>query len=1066
MEISRSKCEILLLIAVALFFYRGMSPLMDGSSILINTGKAESKIKAVFVPEKDSFNLSLRGRLNISRNTSVASARKKWTSNSTSPADLRSPRDLISKQLVDFNGSPVDFVIAIKYVYQATLLMVRTINLYHSPRFIWFIATEAMSCSVLTKFSTNVKCIVETEVFHGQWSVPALAKKISVKNRAGWFFLQQLNFQVALSIKELSDHYIVWDADTIPTSKQLHFFDYVSRKTIYYLNDENIKAPEAMAYHNSYELLTGLRIDHPRSRNYVSHFMCFSKEYAKAIIHHIAAWRGVAIDQWMVAVTQTIDDPFLGRAGRENGFADYDLYGSWVSTFHGNRIILKTEWWKTRHQRIDKSSQYKIGDCVPKEAVYRSWVDKYDTVTLELHKGDASCKEMPYQHALSNYPNDEPKWLSEDTFQRNAESVTLYPRNRDTEINNVFLSRKAHSPACAIQWRERGGLFRTGVQLHGPLARGGADDPAWVKAVTVNKNTNGAWYRKPSMSNTALYVVFGGSEGYAINLRVAFGAMIKSARHPSFGDFDGPIVVVSTHANEIMSYLADKDTQEWVGCLSYETTKRALENLPTEYGSKVENPCAVSFMQYTKSWIATAQDYRRMKMAVHEVIDIENSRRAKSKPEFSLPAIEHILYVDVDMTIASSIANHLEFTSETYTGQDYTLFEQPIDNKHKDGWYHGGLWHTHINFGRNFSRFWLRQYDIRNVLAKSRRELDQWPLNEAIDIYSNGKYFPLKKEVKADSAIDVNILSFSSPKNTYPLVPGEHPEIDKKGVFLHWSGINVPNYARHMKPAYERIRKKLGAPPFMPKGVGGKSFNGWKKEKLNFHIEPLELLSMENVHSNLRDANGDHILVILERPEKNKMEKLFFSILRHLQPLYIVVLVDAKDDCTTVVDAAYRADEQLCELSIDETPLEPSRSYGYGGRNAASVASRAVLCENDWTKNKCTFDVLKAASHPYDKLSKSVLFWDSNFVPLGDIKDLLFKNGKTAFVTSHSAIGDNPCRRHAPWLLLEPGSAFATPCKPGNWRPAFEASNGCKSNGGMTGSENQVKGEGHYWKKV
>ena len=36
-------------------------------------------------------------------------------------------------------------------------------------------------------------------------------------------------------------------------------------------------------------------------------------------------------------------------------------------------------------------------------------------------------------------------------------------------------------------------------------------------------------------------------------------------------------------------------------------------------------------MQYTESWIPTAQDYRRMKMAVHEIFDIENSRRASGK---------------------------------------------------------------------------------------------------------------------------------------------------------------------------------------------------------------------------------------------------------------------------------------------------------------------------------------------------------------------------------------------------------------------------------------------------
>ena len=265
------------------------------------------------------------------------------------------PKDVSSKVLLDFNGSPVDFLIAIKYVYWATLLMVRTINKVHRPRFIWFIATDAKSCNMVEKFSTNVRCVVETKVFNGKWSVPQLASKISTKKRAGWFFLQQLNFQAALSLEELSEHYIVWDADTIPTSKQLVFFNYETRQTIYYMNDENNEVPAAVAYHNSYELLTGLRIEHPRSRNYVSHFMCFSKTYAKAIVRHIATWRGVPLNEWMISVTESIDDPYLGSAGGGNGFADYDLYGSWVATFHKNRIILKNDWWKTRHIRIRKT---------------------------------------------------------------------------------------------------------------------------------------------------------------------------------------------------------------------------------------------------------------------------------------------------------------------------------------------------------------------------------------------------------------------------------------------------------------------------------------------------------------------------------------------------------------------------------------------------------------------------------------------------------------------------------------------------------------------------------------
>jgi hypothetical protein len=480
------------------------------------------------------------------------------------------------------------------------------------------------------------------------------------------------------------------------------------------------------------------------------------------------------------------------------------------------------------------------------------------------------------------------------------------------------------------------------------------------------------------------------------------------------------------------------------------------------------NPCAISFMQYTPTWSSQGQDYRRLKMAVHEVFDIENSRRASKKTEFQLPAIEHIIYVDADMTINGPISKHIDFISATYTGQDYTLFEQPIKGKHKDGWYHGGLWHTHMHFGRNFSRFWLRQFDIRNVLSKERYKMDQWPLNEVIDIYSDGHNFPLRNNIDSDLALDVNVLSFSSPQNTYPLVPGANSKEDEQSVFLHWSGIELPEYRGHLMPAYERIRKKLGAPAFMPKKeIGRKSFHGWKKEKLNFKIEPTTLLSMENVKSNLVDKKTKNIIVVLERPKEEKLPELIYAILRYLQPQYIVVLVDKKKECWAVTDAAYRADERLCELDSDHTPLEPSRSNGHGGRNDASTGSRAVLCEVGWTEKSCTFDILKqvSRSNGQDELSNYVLFWNSNVAPLGDIQDKFFKDGKPSFFTVGNPSNGNKCKAHAPWLLVEAGSPFTVPCSAGNWRSTFEASNGCK-NSEKINVESSNRGEGHYWKNI
>lgn len=224
---------------------------------------------------------------------------------------------------------------------------------------------------------------------------------------------------------------------------------------------------------------------------------------------------------------------------------------------------------------------------------------------------------------------------------------------------------------------------------------------------------------------------------------------------------------------------------------------------------------------------------------------------------------------------------------------------------------------------------------------------------------------------------------------------------------------------------------------------------------------------MENVKSNLVDANKKNIIVILERPKQEKLPELIYNILRHLQPHYVIVLVDKKKECWAVQDAAYRADERLCEPDTDHSPLEPSRSNGRGGRNDPSVGSRAVLCENGWTENSCTFDILKQASRPngQDEQSKYVLFWNSNVVPLGDIQEKFFKDGKPSFFTVGNPKNGEKCKEHAPWLLVEPGSPFTVPCSRGNWRSSFEASNGCKNSDNIN-VDSHDRGEGHYWKHI
>merc|ERR1740130_2679763 len=114
------------------------------------------------------------------------------------------------------------------------------------------------------------------------------------------------------------------------------------------------------------------------------------------------------------------------------------------------------------------------------------------------------------------------------------------------------------------------------------------------------------------------------------------GTIFKSLRAPAHGNWAGPIVIVSSQAAELQRWIAQTHVQDWMRCRSFATSSTALQSLPPNYGSSDENPCGISFIRYNASWIASSEDYRRVKMAVHEVLDLENSRR-KTSVSGSLP---------------------------------------------------------------------------------------------------------------------------------------------------------------------------------------------------------------------------------------------------------------------------------------------------------------------------------------------------------------------------------------------------------------------------------------------
>jgi len=88
--------------------------------------------------------------------------------------DVEAVRRESKHTLTDPEGEPLDFVIAIKFVYQAVAFMVSQINLIHAPRYIWFMASDPRSCTILTALAGNVRCMPESSVARHGWCAPCV----------------------------------------------------------------------------------------------------------------------------------------------------------------------------------------------------------------------------------------------------------------------------------------------------------------------------------------------------------------------------------------------------------------------------------------------------------------------------------------------------------------------------------------------------------------------------------------------------------------------------------------------------------------------------------------------------------------------------------------------------------------------------------------------------------------------------------------------------------------------------------------------------------------------------
>ena len=145
-------------------------------------------------------------------------------------------------------------------------------------------------------------------------------------SRAGWYFQQFLKMY-ACFLPDITDHYLIWDADTVMLNP------------IRFLNEQNqtlIKpSPEYhQPYFETYERLLGKT----RSINYSfisEHFFIVSaymKELIAAIEEH-----ATLKSHWVWNIMNAVDTEHLSGSG----FSEFETYGNFVNTVHPGTFALR-----------------------------------------------------------------------------------------------------------------------------------------------------------------------------------------------------------------------------------------------------------------------------------------------------------------------------------------------------------------------------------------------------------------------------------------------------------------------------------------------------------------------------------------------------------------------------------------------------------------------------------------------------------------------------------------------------------------------------------------------------
>ena len=268
----------------------------------------------------------------------------------------------------------MDVVIVMVAPVCTTQQVVERLNFHYHFRKIYFVVKQVEICPYLRSLAKNIICLDENEVIPGV-TYSSLSergeklKQIGQKegsNRVGWYLQQYLKLGVALHVKDLSEYYLVWDADNIAT-RPLELVRETTNSENYSVRFcANPVTHKSTGYAKFYKRIVGDKLMKPGgypkdpkgdSFNYVCGFMVMKREYVREMTDYITNYLKTGEDSHLLQHLSEEEKRFpwdihaianevATVQGGHYYFSEYDTYGSWVQKMHPGE-----------HQ-VDYSSEY------------------------------------------------------------------------------------------------------------------------------------------------------------------------------------------------------------------------------------------------------------------------------------------------------------------------------------------------------------------------------------------------------------------------------------------------------------------------------------------------------------------------------------------------------------------------------------------------------------------------------------------------------------------------------------------------------------------------------------